>query len=688
MVSLHINHLPMELNERTDLTTLAGTVKKKVNGLIGVYSLLIFGTILLFLVVTALILVIMWGLYSSGNLHSRIFAYGMIVVVAAGYCLWVVLKPVFKIFRRPKEKGVEIGREGHEELFALIDEVVKEVDCLQPKQVRLSNECNAYVYYPNLFGYLSKGRQQNLTIGYPLVYGLNKTELKAILAHEFGHFTQKSVSTNRTANLSEFICASIARSIDEAEQSEDSYAKIAKGFVRFAGKVMTKQYHRVAPYNGILSRAQEFDADHYSQIVAGTDAAVSAQCKLDYLAERWNGFMNLLYSYQRDQKRSPEDVMKAYESYFKGMDGRSGVHIAPEVHLTEPQKSVESRLGSADKEDTHPSTEERVAAILSYPVKETVWDDAPATEYVDPKTASTVIDSSAWEIKQMMDPGATVFDRKKDITADEISALIAGAPAPHLSQFGPHYLFFREETDMTGDSGPHPEYGTSPFTEGNAAILEEFYVAEDDMDTLEGIANENSPKTRFRYLDRLYDGTTVPLDEHKAYFSPLQEKAFAIARHCNWWLDRKAESLGETDFLHAYRVAALVNMSIQPMIDAVKTIHGVAQGQYAVEGGSKYVAKVEDAFKARTAKLIEDRPGGSALDYILSFLGAEEEDVKRLKSYFFGTRSAAGKVADSVLNGSRTSMGEFVDAFSLTGQSVDAFTDAAWDRIRREFINA
>ena len=210
MVSLHINHLPMELNERTDLTTLAGTVKKKVNGLIGVYSLLIFGTILLFLVVTALILVIMWGLYSSGNLHSRIFAYGMIVVVAAGYCLWVVLKPVFKIFRRPKEKGVEIGREGHEELFALIDEVVKEVDCLQPKQVRLSNECNAYVYYPNLFGYLSKGRQQNLTIGYPLVYGLNKTELKAILAHEFGHFTQKSVSTNRTANLSEFICASIA----------------------------------------------------------------------------------------------------------------------------------------------------------------------------------------------------------------------------------------------------------------------------------------------------------------------------------------------------------------------------------------------------------------------------------------------------------------------------------------------
>ena len=37
----------MEINEQTDLTTLAGTVKKKVNGLIRVYSGLILKTILL-----------------------------------------------------------------------------------------------------------------------------------------------------------------------------------------------------------------------------------------------------------------------------------------------------------------------------------------------------------------------------------------------------------------------------------------------------------------------------------------------------------------------------------------------------------------------------------------------------------------------------------------------------------------
>lgn len=675
----------MDINERTDLATLAGTVKKKVNGLIGVYSLLIIGTILLFIVVTAVILAIIWGLYSSGNLYSRLLVWGLIIITAAGYCLVVVLKPVFRIFKRPKEKGVEITREDHPELFALIDDVVKEVDCLQPKHVRVSNECNAYVYYPSLLGYLRTGRQ-NLTIGLPLIYGLNKTELKAILAHEFGHFTQKSVSTNRTANLSEFICASIARSIDEASQSENSYAKIAEGFVRFAGKVMTKQYHRVAPYNGILSRAQEFDADHYSQMVAGTDAAVSSQCKLDYISERWNGFLHMLYSFQRDQKRSPENILDAYGSFFKGKDAQSGVVITSGLHMTEPKKTVESRIGSADKEDTHPSTEERVAAILSYPRIETVWDDSPAIGYVSPETVSKVFDGTAWEIKQMIDPGSTVFDRKTDITAEEITGLFAEAPAPYLGEFGSYYLFLREETDMTGDKGPHPEYEENPFTEENAAILEEFYVAENDMDTLESVAKENSSKTRFRYLDHVYDGTTVPLEEHRAYYSPLEEKAFGIARHCNWWLDRKAESFGKTDFLHAYRVAALVNLSIQPMIDAVRTIHGAAQGQYAVEGGGKYFAKVEDAFRERTSKLIESRPEGSALDYILSFLGTGEEEVKRLKSYFYGSRTRTGEITDKVLFGSRTAMGEFVDAFSITGQSVEAFSDAAWNTILREMI--
>ena len=157
---------------------------------------------------------------TKGAVSYYAIVLGVCVIAVAGYCLAIVLKPLIKIFERPEARGKEVSRKDHPELFSLIDEVVMKADCLQPKHVRISNECNAYVYYPSLLGYIFTGRQ-NLTIGLPLLYGLNKTELKAVLAHEFGHFTQKSVSMNRVANLSEFICASIARAQDEIDQEDD-----------------------------------------------------------------------------------------------------------------------------------------------------------------------------------------------------------------------------------------------------------------------------------------------------------------------------------------------------------------------------------------------------------------------------------------------------------------------------------
>ena len=81
----------MTIDERTDLAVLAQTVKKKVNGLIGVYSLLILLTILLFLLVTVIVALILWGLYVSDALYTRLLVYGLLVIGAAGYGLVVVL---------------------------------------------------------------------------------------------------------------------------------------------------------------------------------------------------------------------------------------------------------------------------------------------------------------------------------------------------------------------------------------------------------------------------------------------------------------------------------------------------------------------------------------------------------------------------------------------------------------------
>lgn len=659
----------MVMNELTDLATLANTVKKKVNGLIGVYSLLIIGTILLFLIVTGIVILLEWAMFSGGTVYGRAVVLGIMVILAAGYCLVIVLKPIFKIFEKPKRKGIEIKREDYPELFNLIDEVVKEVDCLQPKHVRASNECNAYVFHSSLLGYIKSG-SQNLTIGLPLLYGMNKTELKAILAHEFGHFTQKSISTNRVANLSEFICASIARAEQEIDnEDENSVARWARGFARFAGKIMAGQYHKIAPLNGVLSRAQEFDADHFSQLVAGTDGSLSALCKLDHMSDRWNEFYSMLASYQKDKEWAPDNVLELYTVVSKRADIQSGNVICPTEHLSTPVDRLSSRITSADMDDTHPSMAERLRAIRSYPAVDTVWDDSPALDYFQKTLISDIFNGTTDEIKQLVYPYSTVF-LKKNLTAEELEKQLDLSSPGYIDEFGKYRLFFSEETDMSSDKEPHPEYKIFPFTKENARVLEEYYIAEDDLLSLRSIAEEASPKTKFCYLGKTYDGTNAPVTEQEEYFEPLKEKAIDIARHCNWWLDRKAEEKNLVALLKCFRVSALADLSLRPLNDAMRTVYSIIQSKPS-EGHLKYISKVESTFKERSLAVLSAEQDGSVFDVIARENKMDEKDTQQVKAYFAGDAPGPGNM---------------VQAYVTLGQNAYSFSESAWNQVERTLI--
>ena len=662
----------MIINEQADLATLAGTVKKKVHGLLGIYALLILGTILLFLIVTGLVIVIEWGLASGGTIYGRAVVLGLMIIGAAGYCLVIVLKPVFKIFEKKKEKGVEINRKDYPELFALIDEVVKDVDCLEPKHVRVSNECNAYVYHPSLLGYIISGRQ-NLTIGLPLICMMNKTELKSILAHEFGHFTQKSVSTNRIANLSEFICASIARSESEIDQTDDkSVARWARGFARLAGRIMSNQYHRIAPFNGVLSRAQEFDADHFSQLVAGTEGSLAALCKLDWVSDRWRDFYSILVNYQQKKEWAPDDVFRVFSAFSKRTDVLTGMVIEPSQHISTPVERLESRISSADMNETHPSIEERLRAIRSYSDVATAWDDSPALDYLDEALVRKVFDATTDEIQKLVYPGSVIF-LKKNLTEEEMEKTLNDSSPAYVDNFGKYRLFFTEETDMSGNAGPHPEFDSFPFTKENSRVLEEFYFAEDDLIYLRQVTEEASPKTKYCYLGKIHDGTNAPIAEHEAYFTPIKEKAVAIARHCNWWLDRRAEAKGGDwpTILRRYRITARADLSFRSLNDSMRTIYSLYQTGYAPEGSSQYLAKVDESFKEYSSAVMKEEANGSVFDSITAQDDVDKQEAEQVRAFFRG--EAQGP--DNLLR-----------AYVTLAKSVNSYSDSAWDKIERTLI--
>ena len=139
------------LSEKSDLLLLAKNLKKKVNGLLTVYGLLIFGTIVLFLVVVGLCGLAVWGMWESGRIYGRAVVLLIGAIVVAGICVKVVLEPLFKIFDKRKNDGKEIKRADYPELFALIDEVVEKLESLGPvgRNVKWS-------IYGNQYGSFSK----------------------------------------------------------------------------------------------------------------------------------------------------------------------------------------------------------------------------------------------------------------------------------------------------------------------------------------------------------------------------------------------------------------------------------------------------------------------------------------------------------------------------------------------------
>ena len=160
-------------------------------------------SIVLFLIVYILLIVLAIGLTILSVLGAiyLIAAKPMAITIGLGIGLaslgFLVLAFLFKfIFKKhtvDRSHLTEITQETEPKLFQFIQEIVDEVGTKFPKKVYISSEVNAGVFYDSSFWSMFFPIRKNLQIGLGLVNTITEQEFKAILAHEFGHFSQKSM---------------------------------------------------------------------------------------------------------------------------------------------------------------------------------------------------------------------------------------------------------------------------------------------------------------------------------------------------------------------------------------------------------------------------------------------------------------------------------------------------------------
>jgi len=106
----------------------------------------------------------------------------VICVAGAGIILWSIL-PRFDKFKSP---GPQLTAEDQPELLEMVTSVSQATGEAMPKEVYLIADVNAWVAQRG--GILGFGSRRVMGLGLPLMQILSVTQLRAVLAHEFGHY--------------------------------------------------------------------------------------------------------------------------------------------------------------------------------------------------------------------------------------------------------------------------------------------------------------------------------------------------------------------------------------------------------------------------------------------------------------------------------------------------------------------
>lgn len=218
--------------------------------------------------------------------------------VAAGFIALFMLKAIWFVKRNSTSDLTEIKQDEQPELFGFLYRLADEARAPRPRKVFLSARVNAAVFYDLSLLNLVFPSRKNLEIGLPLVNVLNASEFKAVLAHEFGHFAQRSMAVGRWVYIAQQIAGHV---VAKRDRLDDFLRGLSRVDVRIAWvgwilslvvwairSVVDTFFKVVLAAERALSREMEFQADRVSVSLTGSDALINALYRCPSADTAWD----------------------------------------------------------------------------------------------------------------------------------------------------------------------------------------------------------------------------------------------------------------------------------------------------------------------------------------------------------------------------------------------------------------
>lgn len=344
--------------EDRDYETLVWSLQSEAQEVPGSFRIKVLGiSFFAYLILFGLLTVLLAGLYfmftvakGNGNTFTMIVLASWVLVVAP--IVWLTLRMFFASI--PVPQGRELQESEAPQLFRMIADMQQRLQAAPIHHVLVTNEFNAAIAQCPRFG-LFGGYRNYLILGLPLMYAVSADEIKAIVAHEYGHLAGGHGKLSRWIYRQRFTFDVL---YEHARVRRDDNA---------VNRALAGMLDWFAPYYNaytfVLSRQNEYEADAMSRELAGAEASASALIRINLLSDWLHGsFWPKLYA-QATQHETPP-VMP-----FVAM--RKLLAMTMDEWATKERLSAAWKVES-DVYDTHPCLNERVTALDQRPALPTL----------------------------------------------------------------------------------------------------------------------------------------------------------------------------------------------------------------------------------------------------------------------------------------------------------------------------
>jgi Zn-dependent protease with chaperone function len=617
--------------------------KQAVKAVISILAFILIYIILLVLSLVLICLFVYFGLKIISVIENLfVIVFGLILLVTGLLLLIFTLRFYFRKYSVDRSGWIEITKNEQPRLFELIESVAVEIQTNMPQRVFLSPFTEAMVFYDSNFWNLFFPSKENLVIGLGLVNSVNESELKSILAHEFGHFLQRSMKIYTYVYIENQI---IYKMLIDGNFYNSILAKFSKtvgpffwviiGYASFIRWILRIAYETIYTNFMALSREMEFHADEIAAQVAGSEPAITSLQRISLAESTFNNLGEFYYNLVSENLKTDNVYSQHYHSMMT-LATKYGAEIKndlPQITHVFFSRFSRSKLVITDQWASHPTIDDRIKRL-----KELNIDAAHSTElawvlfgdkeelqkklteklfqYWQYPETPEILDLEGFKIRFQEQIDKYAFDEKynhfydlRDISVFKIA---------HPSEYEADLRFINFEDIYTDD---------------NVELVQEYSGLYDDIKTLESIDRKEIRIESFEYDGVKYhrndsnDLLNELIEKHKEKFNEINELDIQIFN----FFRKKAKLINEEEeLIRIYEDYFFVinedKENLKLYLDMIEAIQFISRflSFGTIERYMTELKEKEKLFKEKVNQLINDERYNSFI---------EANNMEKLKEY-------------------------------------------------------